>query len=58
MASIPGNTLPSRNSNEAPPPVDTCVISSLYPAFSTANALSPPPTIVTPSDSVRAFAIE
>ena len=28
----PGRLLPSRNSNEAPPPVDTCVTRSATPA--------------------------
>src|SRR5258706_2116863 len=44
-ASTPGNFLPSRNSSEAPPPVEMCVILSLTPAACTAATESPPPTI-------------
>src|SRR5438552_1466896 len=43
-ASTPGSTFPSRNSSDAPPPVDTCENLSSSPA--TAAAESPPPTIV------------
>ena len=57
--SIPGNFLPCKNSNEAPPPVDICVILSANPDFSTAAAESPPPIIVVASsNSASAFAIE
>ena len=34
------------NSNDAPPPVDTCVILSVSPIASTASAVEPPPTTV------------
>ena len=34
----PGNSLPSRNSNDAPPPVEICEIRSATPARSTADA--------------------
>ena len=48
-AATPGSTLPSRNSSDAPPPVETCVIFLATPAFFTALALSPPPmTVVAP----------
>src|SRR2546426_5640554 len=43
-AATPGSTFPSRNSSDAPPPVDTCENLSSSPA--TAAAESPPPTIV------------
>src|SRR5436190_1172101 len=44
-AATPGSSLPSRNSSEAPPPVDTWVSRSSMPA--TAATESPPPTTVT-----------
>ena len=40
---MPGSSRPSRNSREAPPPVEMCVILSAKPSFSTAAAESPPP---------------
>mmetsp|Transcript_4873 Transcript_4873/g.7245 ORF Transcript_4873/g.7245 Transcript_4873/m.7245 type:complete len:214 (-) Transcript_4873:20-661(-) len=43
---MPGNTLPSSNSSEAPPPVEICDIWSARPAFSTAATESPPPMMV------------
>src|SRR2546422_10964486 len=43
-AMTPGSGLPSRNSSEAPPPVETCESLSSRPA--TAAAESPPPTMV------------
>src|SRR5215469_16835076 len=46
-ASTPGNFLPSRNSSDAPPPVEMCVILSATPAAFTAATLSPPPMIDT-----------
>ncbi len=46
-ASTPGNFLPSRNSSEAPPPVEIWVILSATPAALTAATLSPPPTMET-----------
>src|SRR6202790_2965267 len=57
-ASTPGNFLPSRNSSEAPPPVEMWVILSATPAALTAATESPPPTIVVaPSFSATASAI-
>src|SRR3954447_16619332 len=57
-ASTPGSFLPSRNSSEAPPPVEMCVILSATPACFTALTLSPPPTMeVAPALSVTACAI-
>src|SRR5215468_12318838 len=44
-ASTPGKVLPSRNSKDAPPPVEMCVILSATPAARTADTESPPPTI-------------
>ena len=55
--SIPGNFLPSKNSNDAPPPVEMCVILSANPAFSTAAPESPPPMIVVASNSAKVLAI-
>src|ERR1019366_7313896 len=46
-ASTPGNFLPSRNSSDAPPPVEMCVILSATPAALTAATVSPPPTMET-----------
>ena len=48
--------MPSKNSKEAPPPVETCVTLSLFPDFAIAEALSPPPTIVVASDFTKEFA--
>ena len=57
-ASTPGSFLPSRNSSEAPPPVEMCVILSATPAAFTADTESPPPTIdVAPTFSATACAI-
>ena len=57
--STPGNFLPSKNSNEAPPPVEICDILLARPAFSTAAAESPPPiTVVAFSSSANDNAIE
>src|ERR1017187_3402364 len=44
-ASTPGSFLPSRNSSDAPPPVEMWEILSATPAALTAATLSPPPTI-------------
>src|SRR5207247_7406798 len=57
-AATPGNSFPSRNSSDAPPPVETCVSLSSIPA--TAATESPPPTTVTAPffpAAARAFAI-
>mmetsp|Transcript_48683 Transcript_48683/g.80755 ORF Transcript_48683/g.80755 Transcript_48683/m.80755 type:complete len:211 (+) Transcript_48683:237-869(+) len=51
----PGNILPSNNSNDAPPPVDTCDTFSPQPNLLHADAESPPPTMVIAPCSV-AFA--
>ena len=40
---IPGNSNPSINSKDAPPPVEICDICFANPSFSTAAAESPPP---------------
>ena len=47
-ASTPGNVRPARNSSEAPPPVEMCVILPVTPAFATAAIESPPPITVVP----------
>ena len=48
-AATPGRVLPSINSSEAPPPVETCDTLSATPALLTADAESPPPiTVVAP----------
>src|SRR3954466_8655083 len=53
----PGNSLPSRNSSDAPPPVEICEILSATPAAATAETESPPPTIeVAPAFSATARA--
>ncbi len=39
-AATPGSSLPSRNSSDAPPPVETCVIFLATPAFLTAGAVA------------------
>ena len=57
MIAIPGNTLPSIYSNEAPPPVETCENLSAYPNCLAAAAESPPPIIVVASNSANACAI-
>src|SRR5436853_7268795 len=44
-AATPGNTSPARNSSDAPPPVETCVIRSATPASVIAATESPPTTI-------------
>ena len=51
---MPGSSKPSRNSREAPPPVEMWVILSAKPSCSQAAAESPPPTMVTASESARA----
>lgn len=45
---------PSKNSREAPPPVEMCVILSANPNWLTAAAESPPPMIVVASVSAKA----
>ena len=43
-----GRAFPLNNSNDAPPPVDTWVISFISPNFSNAAAVSPPPQLPLP----------
>src|SRR5437764_1316522 len=47
-AATPGSIRPPRNSSDAPPPVEICVILSATFAFFTAAIESPPPIIVVP----------
>ena len=51
---MPGSSLPSRNSREAPPPVEMCVILSAKPSLVTAATESPPPIIETAPVSATA----
>ena len=54
---MPGSSLPSRNSSDAPPPVEMWPkASSAKPSWRTAAAESPPPTTDSPSTSVSAWA--
>src|SRR5699024_10389888 len=54
----PGNSLPSRNSSEAPPPVEMCEnCSSDRPSTRTAAAESPPPTTLNAVESAMAAAV-
>src|SRR5471032_1212012 len=46
MLATPGNSRPSRNSSEAPPPVEMKETLSETPAFFTAETESPPPMIL------------
>src|SRR5580658_4790376 len=57
-ASTPGSFFPSRNSSDAPPPVEMWVIFSATPAACAAATESPPPTIeIAPTFSATACAI-
>src|SRR5208337_2796891 len=57
-ASTPGSFFPSRNSSDAPPPVEMCVILSATSAPCTAATVSPPPTIeIAPTFTATAWAI-
>src|SRR6202050_3384976 len=57
-ASTPGSFLPSKNSRDAPPPVEMWVILSATPAAWTAATESPPPTMeMAPTLSATACAI-
>jgi hypothetical protein len=49
--------LPSRNSSDAPPPVDTCVTASSFFARPSAATESQPPTTVVPFERASASAI-
>ena len=53
---MPGSSSPSRNSREAPPPVEMWVILSAKPSCSTAAAESPPPMMEMASLSAMALA--
>ena len=55
-AATPGSSLPSRNSREAPPPVEMWLILSAKPSWFTAAAESPPPMMVVASVSASALA--
>ena len=55
-ALIPGRVLPSRNSREAPPPVETWLILSARPNLLIAATESPPPTTLVASLSASALA--
>src|SRR6185436_18979447 len=55
-AATPGSVSPPRNSSDAPPPVEMCVILSATPALFTAAIESPPPMIVVPSTPATARA--
>ena len=55
-AATPGSVRPPRNSSEAPPPVEMCVMRSATPAFFTAAIESPPPMIVVPFTAATARA--
>ena len=49
----PGRVLPSRSSNEAPPPVETWLTLSSRPNLAIAVAVSPPPMMVVASSSAK-----
>ena len=51
--STPGSSRPSRNSSDAPPPVEMWVIRSARPCCSTAATESPPPTTTVAPASAR-----
>jgi len=53
----PGRTRPSRNSSEAPPPVETWPMRSLRPERASAAIESPPPTTVSAELSAIAAAM-
>src|SRR5262245_13741187 len=52
----PGSSRPSRNSSDAPPPVDTWVTAATFPARRSAATESPPPTTVVPLQAAIASA--
>src|SRR5207244_12163472 len=56
IAAMPGSSLPSSSSSEAPPPVEIHEIRSATPASCTARTESPPPTTVKPSQTATARA--
>ena len=53
----PGSSRPSRNSSEAPPPVEMWVIRSARPCWVTAATESPPPTTTVAPASARSASI-
>ena len=53
---IPGSSIPSKNSSDAPPPVEIWLICFSKPILTIAEAESPPPIIDTASLSATAFA--
>src|ERR1035437_1587660 len=55
-AATPGNSIPARNSSDAPPPVETCEILAVTPAALMAFSESPPPTTLMAPDSATALA--
>src|ERR1700728_2497130 len=55
-ATTPGSSIPAKNSNDAPPPVEICEILSDTPADLIAFSESPPPTTDTAPDAATAFA--
>jgi hypothetical protein len=55
-AATPGSVRPPRNSSDAPPPVETCEMRSVTPAFATAAIESPPPMTVVPFTAATAWA--
>src|ERR1039457_1466516 len=55
-AATPGSSMPARNSSDAPPPVETCVILLVTPAALMAFSESPPPTMETAPDAAIALA--
>src|SRR5947207_2370147 len=55
-ARSPGSSRPSRNSSDAPPPVDTWLTAASFPARRSAATESPPPTTVVPPHAAIASA--
>ena len=53
----PGSSRPSRNSSDAPPPVEMWVIRSARPCLVTAATESPPPTTIVAPASARSASI-
>src|SRR5439155_20624134 len=53
-ARTPGSSRPSRNSSDAPPPVETCVTEASAPACASAAIESPPPTTVVAREAASA----
>src|SRR3954470_15170950 len=55
-AAMPGSSLPSKSSSDAPPPVEINVILSPSPACFPAVTESPPPIMVVPFERAKASA--